>query len=414
MSNAIAIRRVASAALSLSAVKALEYLVPLIALPYLLRTIGLEGFGVIALATAFALYFAAFVQYGFGVTATRAVARASGDRSACATIFWSTTLTSFVLCTAAVGLHQLIVSAVDAFAGERLVFTAALATVMAHALTPQWWFQGIGRLRSYAAIATVSKVVYLLGLFSLVQTADDYRTAAVVAAVTSIAGCLIALSIARPGLPPNGLLKALRTVPETLKAGRFAFISQFAPTLYNNSATFLLGISESAVITGAFSAATKVVDAVASAAYVVASAAFPTLSRDLRLHAPFAKLMIGAGALLSIALALSAATIALLLSPRDPATLSEMLWLLSPAVLFLFLILTFNTNYLMLVGYDRGVGRTSLVISVGFFVFACAAIPASGVWGALATLVGARAVMAAVAALSYLRHRRADKSRCTP
>ena len=52
----------------------ISYVFPLITVPYLVRVLGTDTFGIIAFFSSFILYFQVIVDYGFNLSATRDVA----------------------------------------------------------------------------------------------------------------------------------------------------------------------------------------------------------------------------------------------------------------------------------------------------------------------------------------------------
>src|ERR1700676_1654043 len=67
-------RRVGGNATSVMAVEAGSYILPLINIPYLLRVIGPEHYGLIAFSQAVMMYFVTLNDYGFNLSATRELA----------------------------------------------------------------------------------------------------------------------------------------------------------------------------------------------------------------------------------------------------------------------------------------------------------------------------------------------------
>ena len=77
--------------LSLFLLKGIDFLIPLLTLPYLLRIIGSDGYGQIMFALALINYFIGFAYYGFNLTGTRFVELTRGLRCACSiSIRWLT------------------------------------------------------------------------------------------------------------------------------------------------------------------------------------------------------------------------------------------------------------------------------------------------------------------------------------
>ena len=59
---------------SLGSVQLVNYVFPLITVPYVSRIIGPDSYGIINYATAFIAYFTLLIGYGFDLTGTRKIA----------------------------------------------------------------------------------------------------------------------------------------------------------------------------------------------------------------------------------------------------------------------------------------------------------------------------------------------------
>ena len=68
------IKKLFSNSLNFSLFQATNHLVPLITIPYIVRIIGPEKFGILSFAVAAILYLQIFVDYGFNLSAVQRIA----------------------------------------------------------------------------------------------------------------------------------------------------------------------------------------------------------------------------------------------------------------------------------------------------------------------------------------------------
>ncbi|MCX7761644.1 MAG: oligosaccharide flippase family protein, partial [Candidatus Kryptonium sp.] len=83
--------------LSLSSVQFANYILPFIAIPYIVRIVGPEKYGLISFAQAFVLYFSLFVNYGFNLSATREISANRENTKIVSEVFSVTLTAKFLL-----------------------------------------------------------------------------------------------------------------------------------------------------------------------------------------------------------------------------------------------------------------------------------------------------------------------------
>src|SRR3954454_10568809 len=96
---------------ALSVLQVINYTVPLISVPYLVRVLHPSGFGLLSFAQAIILLFDIITDYGFNLSATRTVAGCREDTEMLSRTFWVTLCAKLMLMTgSAIVLAAIIVA----------------------------------------------------------------------------------------------------------------------------------------------------------------------------------------------------------------------------------------------------------------------------------------------------------------
>lgn len=395
------LRRVLGNLVSLAIVRGLDYLVPLITLPYLVRVLGIEGFGLVNYALSFALYFSAVMQYGFTITAVRKIAQNRDNPEEIAVIYSETTTATVLLIMVSALIYFPMVLFISDFYQYFWLYIFSFAFIFAQALFPLWFFRGMERMRQSAIISITSKLLMLSGMFILIKDESDYYLVPALNAV-AMAGCAIFSAFWISGqYKVSYKIPSLKKIKDVYRDGWDIFISQLAPNLYNNSAFFLLGVFAGPTAVGFFSAASKVIDVFNSAGMIISNAFFPYLARNRNVIPKFHKLMLLMGLLLMILCFIFSDFITTILFADKSAGIAYYIKLMSCGILAYFMTLSFHHNGLVLAGKDRYVRLISVWVSVLFFLIGLSIVPVFGIYGAVVMLVGARVVMAVWGFLAY-------------
>lgn len=392
--------RLISNFLSLSIVKGFQFLIPLIILPYLLKTIGVEKFGQIAFVLSIAVYFGSIIQYGFSVTATREISRCRGDKERVGQIYSRVMSASLILAITSMAVFTVIASVLLDDSIPRVLYIGAISFIIFQSLLPLWFFQGMERMKNIAIVNLMSSFLYLGLLISFVQDEADFVLVPILNCIAVLIAYIICILIIRFSFGITFSLPTIRNIMDVYVKGWPSFLSQFAPNLYNNTSLFFVGMTESSTIVGLYSTVVRVVDAVCSIGYILSSTFLPYIAQDISRHRLLEYLMLPAGVVLSSLLVLFNVPISNFLV-GDDHDISLYLSVMSLSVVMLFIVITYGTNYLMLTGLDGYVGKVSVIVSVLAFILAVLIIPIMGIWGAIITLIVARFIMAIPIYLQY-------------
>lgn len=397
------VRKLLKNLLSLAVLRGFDFLIPLITFPYIISKIGIDKFGLISFSLSLCVYFGAIIQYGFSLTGTRDIARSKSDlfelERIYSNIIWTTTFL-FVVCLI---FFSILVLFIPKFNDYSLLYFVTFLSISLRSLFPIWFFQGVEEMKYITYLGLLSKLLFVVCLFIFVKTEQDFLFIPILNSVS--AGVLLLSSVYLIRWKFSVSLRAPKFayISKQLKHGRYAFINQFAPNLYSNSAIFLLGIFTNTNVVGVFTAASKVIDVAGSVAYIFSNAFLPYISRKIETHKSFMRIMLAVALTLCTFLFLCSDLIVSFLYGEkiESPEISFYLKLLTPAIALIFLQLTLSTNFLMLVGQERLVKNITLSVSVFSLLYTFPAIYFFGGYGAVFTLIFTRVIMSSFYIYGY-------------
>lgn len=149
---------------SLSLLRVIGLLLPLITLPYVLRVLGKSNYGIIVLATSLINYFTALTDYSFRITATRDVAINKNNKRQLDLIYSNVITVRMLFCILSTIIILIIIFLYPPFREEIVVFLLTLPILFGYVLFPEWFFQGIEKMR-YITYLNLGIKIFLLFVF---------------------------------------------------------------------------------------------------------------------------------------------------------------------------------------------------------------------------------------------------------
>lgn len=263
--------------LSLSAVNGANIILPLITLPYLVRTVGLSNYGAYSIVYTIIQYVLLISTYGFNYTTTKQIAQNRDNIQVVQTIFYSTIYARFIITILAIiiGLIAILVIYPPVYL---LMYIGGLGIVVGDVLNPVWLFQGFEKMRYMTYANLVCKTLFTVLIFLFVREKDDYIYITLWNSAGFIASGLITLVISFRIFRLRLTKVSCYDIWHSLKEGWTIFLSTIFMNIYRNSNIFLLGLFVSDYGVGVYSTAEKVVKAIQLVTAPVSNALFPYLS----------------------------------------------------------------------------------------------------------------------------------------
>ena len=158
---------------SLSVLQAFNYILPLLVLPYLIRTIGLNYFGVLMFSQSIINYFIIIVDYGFNLSATREVSIHRNEKNKLIEIYTSVTGIKLIL-FAISSLFLSLLFMFDEIRNYYYIYVSFYLMVLGQIFFPVWFFQGIEKMEFITLINVITKTFCMLLVFVLILDSNDF------------------------------------------------------------------------------------------------------------------------------------------------------------------------------------------------------------------------------------------------
>jgi len=309
-------QRVAGNTLSMGMLNATNILLPLLTIPYLIKVLGTDTFGLLAFATAIIAYFMVLTDYGFNYSATKEAALNLDNPDKINEIFTTVSVLKLIFIAVSFIALLLLIVSFDKFSSEKLLYILTFTTVIGNALFPIWYFQAIEKMQLITYFNLISKVAFTAAIFIVIQTENDYLWVPILTALANLLTAMMALYLVFSRFNIRIVYVRKATLIRYLAEGWTIFYAYLFSNLISTNNIVLLGLLTNNTMVGYYAIADKVFSAVNSISSPILSAVYPFMVKtkqqsQTKFYQLFTYLNIG---LLSVSVLL----IALLLLYIDP------------------------------------------------------------------------------------------------
>jgi len=265
---------------SLSTLQVLGYLLPIVLLPYLIRTIGPEKFGLIAFAQAFIQYFIMLSDYSFGLTATREISVHRNKEEKVNAIFSTVIVVKLLLVVLSLAIVFIIVYFIPKFRNDWLLYVLSFGAVLGNALFPNWFFQGTEKMKYIILTNLTGGIIFALSIFIFVRKPQDYLFIPALSSLYFLGTGVAGLYIAFKNFNLKFILPSFSTVVNEIRNGGNVFFSLIAVNAYTTSRVFAVGLLTNNIVTGYYSIAERIATFVQSFPLIsISQTIYPRLNK---------------------------------------------------------------------------------------------------------------------------------------
>ncbi len=264
---------------SLSILQAANYILPLLTLPYLVRVLGPSNYGLVAFIQAFINYFLIFTDYGFNLSATRAISVERNNKIRVSEIFSSVIVIKSLFCLISFAVLILLLFLVPRFHDDWIVYIYAFGTVVGSVMFPVWFFQGMEKMKYITLINVVSKLIFTVCVFVVVTNANDYPLVPLINSLGYLVAGIISVVLVFRNFGVKFKLPSINALRYQIKDSWYFFASNVSISLVSGSNAFLLGLFSPDVFVGYYSAAEKVVKGLLCFVSPISGTLFPFISQ---------------------------------------------------------------------------------------------------------------------------------------
>ena len=390
---------------ALAVLQAMRYLIPFIVLPYVTPIIGVTHFGEIAVAYAIALIFQTVVNFSFDFIGARDVARNREDMGKVSEIVSTILCARIVLYVIAFVLLGGIVLAVPKFREIWLLILISVVTAFFSMHVSEWFFQGIEKMEHITIVNVISRVVYIVLIFTFIKEREDYLLYPIFNLLGFVMASMYSIVMMTRRYKCRLHIPPFSKILDSFKIGKDLFVNQVCMSLCINLPNILLGTISGSAAAGLYDAAGKLHNAGKHSIDVLNRTFFPFLLRQMDKHTGYRRINFFFSLLLAVLLFFLAPLLIRLLYSDEFLPAIPLLRILAVSVFFTGISSAYGVNYLLLIGREKFLRNITLTVTLlGVVLFVVLTYLYSTVGAAVAVVI-----LNAAFALSYFTAAR----RCT-
>ncbi len=242
---------------SLMSSQAINFILPLITYPHIIKVVGLARYGEVQFILTTMVLLGLLIDYGYSFRAPREVALLKESKAELALLVSKIVTYKFlVFFGLTIGIFLF---AYFFYPQKFLLFLGGLIFLLNYTMSPSWFFQGVERMEYIAMVDVAAKVIFTGLIFFMVRLPQDYIYILPLWGLGGVISSVVGLTIIWKNYRLPFKAPSRFEFIKEVKAGYPLFVSNLSMVVLSNSQIIIIGLIHGSAAVGLFAIAEKII-----------------------------------------------------------------------------------------------------------------------------------------------------------
>lgn len=260
---------------SISLIQAINYLVPLVILPYLVKVVGVANFGITNYVLTLFITIKILIDYGYNISGVKEISESKNFQEKLNAIFSKIFFTKLYILLLIFMVLLLTVLCIPSFKNHFYLLLFSFLVVIAQSILPIWFFQGIEKSEILVIFSLLTRLLYLFLIFNYITTPEDYIYINLFLGIADLFLCFFSLIFIFIKYRIKLHFVSYNCFKQEIKSNFVYASSNIFVTISLTMPFLMLGFFSNNIILGYYGIADKIVQVLRTSASILHSAVFP-------------------------------------------------------------------------------------------------------------------------------------------
>lgn len=253
---------------------------PLIIFPYLIRTLGVDTYGLVVFAQAIIAYLVVLVSFGFNLSATKVVSIHRKNNKKLSEIVSSVLIIKSGIFILTFVLLTVLLNFIPQAKGQIDLFLLTMWLCVYEVIFPIWYFQGIEKMKYITIITLISRSCLLGLILVVIKSPADYLWVPVINGIGALLAGVISLYVVFKRHKIKLSMQSYSTLYSYVNESIPFFVSNLSVKIYVASSKVLVGSFLGMLEVAYYDLAEKIALVVKTPQGILGQVLFPKVNMD--------------------------------------------------------------------------------------------------------------------------------------